>query len=125
MHHDDLVGELQRLLLVVGDEQARHAELAVQLVEPAAQVLAHARVERAERLVEQQHLRPRRERACQRDALALPAGELVRVALAEVRELHELEQLVDPRPLRLPWTPCARRRPNATFSATVMCRNRA
>ena len=56
VHHDDLVRELQRFFLVVGDEQAGDAELAVQLVEPAAQVLAHLRVERAERLVEQQHL---------------------------------------------------------------------
>ena len=56
VHHDDPVGELERLVLIVGDEQARHAELAVELVEPLAQVLADARVERAEGLVEQQHL---------------------------------------------------------------------
>ena len=60
-----------------------------------AQLLAHARVERAERLVEQQHLRLDRERAGERHALALAAGELRRVAVAEVREPDEIQQLVD------------------------------
>ena len=96
VHDDDLVRELERLVLVVGDEQRRHAELAVQLVEPVPQVLAHPGVQRAERLVQQQHARTGRERAGERDALALPAGELVGVAVGERRELHELEQLVDP-----------------------------
>ena len=53
------------------------------------------RVERAERLVEQQHLGLDRERARERDALALAAGELVRIAVGEPVELHEREQLVD------------------------------
>ena len=95
VHHDDLVRELQRLLLVVGDEEARDAELAVELVEPAAQVLADARVEGAERLVEQQDAGLGGERAGEGHALALPAGELVGVALGEGRELDELEQLLD------------------------------
>ena len=94
VHHDDLVGELERLLLVVRHEEAGHAELAVELVEPAPEVLAHLRVERAERLVEQQHLWPRRERPGERHALPLPSGELVGIALGEVRHLHELEQLL-------------------------------
>ena len=42
------------------------------------QLLPHLGVERAERLVEQQHLRLGRERAGQRDALPLAAGELRR-----------------------------------------------
>ncbi len=94
VHDDDLVGDLDRLLLVVRDEDRRDVHLVVQPQQPLAQLLAHARVERAERLVEQQHLRLGRERARERHALPLAAGELRRIALAEPVELHELEQLV-------------------------------
>ena len=52
-------------------------------------------VERAERLVEQQHARLDRKRAGERDALALPAGKLVRKAVGEPIELHELQQRID------------------------------
>ena len=95
VHHDDAVGDLHRLVLVVRDEHARHVHLVVQPAQPAAQLLAHLRVERAERLVEQQHLRLDRERARERDALALAARELVRVAVGDPVELHELQQLHD------------------------------
>jgi hypothetical protein len=47
--------------------------------------LAQLAVERRHRLVEQQELRALGERAGERDALALPAGELVRAALGPVR----------------------------------------
>ena len=53
------------------------------------------RVERAERLVEQQHLGLDRQRAGERHALALAARELRRVAVGEAAQVHELEQLVD------------------------------
>ena len=89
----DLLGDLERLLLVVRDEDRRHVDLVVQAAQPRAQLLAHAGVERAERLVEQQHARLHGERAGQRHALALAAGELRRVARAEVGEPDELEQL--------------------------------
>ena len=97
----------------------------VQAPQPAAQLLAHPRVERAERLVEQQHLRLDGQRAGERHALALAARELRRVALAEVAEADELEQLLD---LGLLLGPSGRLRtvsPNATLSATVMCLNAA
>ena len=55
----------------------------MQATEPDAQLLAHARVESAERLVEQQHLRVDRERAGEPHALPLPAGELCGIAVAE------------------------------------------
>ena len=71
--------------------------LLVQPPQPHAQLLAHGRVERAERLVEQQHARLDGERARERHALALAAGELRRIAVGEAVELHEREQLVDAR----------------------------
>jgi hypothetical protein len=57
--------------------------LVVQPPQPAAQLLAHLGVERAERLVEQQHLRLDRERAGERDALPLPARELRGIAVGQ------------------------------------------
>ena len=94
VHEHDLVGDLHRLLLVVRDEDRRDVHLVVETAQPLAELLPHARVERAERLVEEQHLRLDRERARERHALPLAAGELRRIALAEPLELHELEQLV-------------------------------
>ena len=52
-------------------------DLVVQAAQPRPQLRADLRVERAERLVEQQHPRLDRERAGERHALALAAGELV------------------------------------------------
>ena len=72
--------------------------LVVQAAQPDAQVLAHPRVERAERLVEQQHLRLDGERAGERHALALAARQLGRVAVREAVQVDQLEQLVDARP---------------------------
>ena len=77
VHHHDLLGDVHRLLLVVRDEDRRHVHLVVQAAQPDAQVLAHPRVERAERLVEQQHLGLDGERARERHALALAARQLV------------------------------------------------
>ncbi len=102
VHHDDAVGDLHRLFLVVRHEHRRGVRLLVQPPQPDAQLRAHARVERAERLVQEQHLRFRSERARERHALALPARELRGVAVPEALQLHEVEQVVDARPqLRL------------------------
>ena len=98
VEHHDLVGDLERLLLVVGHEQAGDVHLVVELAEPGAQLLADPGVERAEGLVQEQDLGPGGQRPRQGDALPLPAGELRRVAVGEPLELHQLQQLVGPRP---------------------------
>ena len=51
--------DLHRLRLVVRDEDRRHVHLLVEAAQPVAQLGAHAGVERAERLVEKEHLRLR------------------------------------------------------------------
>ena len=104
--------------------------LVVDLAQPAAQLRAHLGVERAERLVEQQDARLDGERAGERHALALAAGELGRIALLEAGELDEVEQLharasrisALRRPRRAPGRAV---RPKAMLSNTVMCRNSA
>ncbi len=79
------VDERHRLFLVVRHDHERDAELLLQVHQLELRVLAQLLVERAERLVEQQQLRPLHQRARERDALALAAGQLVRLALGELR----------------------------------------
>ena len=63
----------------------------------AAHLDAQLGVEVGERLVEQQHVRLDHDRARDRDALQLAAGELVRPALAIAVELHQLQRALDAR----------------------------
>ncbi len=98
-HHGDPVAHRQRLLLVVRDEDERDPELGLQGLQLDLQVLAQARVERAERLVEEQHLRRQDEGPRERHPLLLPAGELARLPLRVVAELDERERLGHPGPM--------------------------
>ena len=92
VHDHDAVGHLERLLLVVGHEDAGEADLVVQPPQPAAQLLADLGVERAEGLVEEEHARLDREGAGEGDALALAAGELRGQAVGEPVELDHAQE---------------------------------
>ena len=92
--HADLVGERRGVLEVVRDEQDRDVEAGEQLVELRADRGLRVRVERGERLVEEQDLRVARERPRERDTLALAAGELMRPGALEVGDPEPLEVLV-------------------------------
>ena len=78
VEHGEAVAHRQRLLLVVRHVDERDADLALDALELDLHLLAQLEVERAERLVEQQHARAVDDRAGERDALALAAGELRR-----------------------------------------------
>ena len=82
--------------------------------ETRVQLGARDRIERAERLVHQQHRRIGRERARQADALPLAAGQLVRPARAKRRRLEadQRQQFVDARgdTRRVPLRAAAARR---------------
>ena len=69
------------------DDDRGHVHLVVQTPEPGAELLANARIEGAERLVEQEHLGVDRQRAGQRHSLPLAARELRRVALCQTFQL--------------------------------------
>ena len=86
--HRHAVAEQGGLGEVVRHEQRGHARLAQQLAELAARVRARSRVERRERLVEQQRPRLARQRACERHALALAARERGRPAVGQVRHVR-------------------------------------
>src|SRR5207237_6412716 len=69
--------------------------LVVEPTQPDPQLLADARVERPERLVEEEHLRVDGKRASQAHPLPLTARQLRRVPLRVPLQLDELEQLPD------------------------------
>ena len=77
--------EERRLGEVVRDEHHRLAELAEDAAQVLLQVGARERVERAERLVEEEDLRLEEERAHEPHALRLTAGELAGEARERVR----------------------------------------
>ena len=79
---------------VVGDEQVGEAELLLQVLEQVDHLRLDRDVERRDRLVADDQLRLDRERARDADALALAAGELVRIAAHVVGlQADGLEQL--------------------------------
>ena len=95
-HHGEPVGHRQRLLLVVRHVEERDADLALDALQLDLELPAQLRVERAERLVEQEHGRREHESPRERHALLLAARELVRPALPEAAQPDELERLGDP-----------------------------
>src|SRR5207248_3314822 len=101
-HDRDPVAEPQRLRQVVRDEDHRLARLVLQADHLVLHVAADERVERAEGLVVEHHLRVDGERAGKTDALLHPAGELVGELVRAVLEPDELQHLLGARvPLRL------------------------
>ena len=68
---------------------------ALQGLDLVAQAQAHARIERRQRLVEQQQAGRGRERAGQRHALLLAAGKLGGIFRAGIGQADQRQQLVD------------------------------
>ena len=90
----DAISDLEGLLLVMGDEDARDPHLVVKLAEPAPQLLADLGVERTKRLVEEEDARLDCERPREGHPLALPAGKLRGKPRPEAFELDESEEAV-------------------------------
>ena len=94
--HADGAGERGGVLVVVRHDQRRQVEGPQQLLQLEPHRVLRMGVERGERLVEQQHAGVACERPRQGDALPLPAGELARLCVREMRDAEALEQLRDP-----------------------------
>ena len=90
----DAVAHGERLLLVVGDEDEGDAELALQGFQFELHLLAQLEVERPERFVQQQDARLVDQCPGDGDALALAAGELAGLAVADAGQAHQLQHLV-------------------------------
>ncbi|MNS63523.1 hypothetical protein D3C72_966190 [compost metagenome] len=95
VHHGDAVGHQHGFVLIVRDHQRGDAEVALQLAQLGAQMLADAGVEGGHRFVEQQQRRCRRQSAGQRDALLLAAGQLAGVLFLAAGEADQFEHLAD------------------------------
>jgi hypothetical protein len=91
VHDREAVGKAQRLDLVVGDEQHRDAEPALQQLDLHAHLLAQLRVQVAEGLVEQQEVRLVDERPAEGQALHLPAAQHRARAALGAAQAHQVE----------------------------------
>ena len=100
----------------MGDVAERDPEDALEILQLGLHVAAQLEVERAERLVEQQHLGPVDDGARERDALLLAARELARPRLLATAELHERDRLARRARGSRRAGRRASRSPNATFS---------
>ena len=127
VEHRDAVGDGVRLFLVVGDEDRGDTELALQLRAAPAHLDAQLGVEIRQRLVEQQHFGLDHERARERDALLLAAGELRRPAVGERAEADQLERRGDlarrSRRAAISRRPRARRRRSSPPSCAATARS--
>src|SRR5450830_1238676 len=95
VHQEDPVTHGQGFFLVVGDENGGQAQFALDRPDLLAQVFANPRIEGRQRLIEQQQAWTGDQGAGQGHALALAAGQLVRVARGEVVQFHQLEGFHD------------------------------
>ena len=97
IHDDDAVGDVFDDGEIVGDEEVGEAELALQIVQQVDDLRLDRHVERRDRLVGDDELRARGERPGDADALALAAGEFVRIAAHVLdRESDETQKFGDP-----------------------------
>jgi hypothetical protein len=106
----------------VDHEERGGAGGAQDLADLLADLLLEHDVQVAERLVEQQQRRLRRQRAGQRDALLLAAAQLVRGSARVILQPDELQRLQRAVAARPRQRPCS---PNITLSSTVRCGNSA
>ena len=90
VHHGDAVADVAHHRQVVRDEQVGDAELGLQVHQQVDHLRLHRDVERRHRLVADDQLRVQRQRAGDAEALALAAGELVRILGRRLRAQADL-----------------------------------
>ncbi len=78
---------------IVGDEQHCHVEPVAELAQQAKDLELDGNVERRGRLVGDQDVRPAGKRDCDHDALAHPAGKLVRIGAHLKRRIGDADHL--------------------------------
>src|SRR5262245_18936593 len=96
-HHDDPLGEIDRLEYRMGDEDDGLAQRLPEREQVIVEAKARDLVERGERLVHQQELRLGDERTRDRGAHLHAAGELARIALRKAGKSDARERGVDAR----------------------------
>ena len=91
-HDDDAVAERADDLQIVADEEVGEAAPPLQVAQQVDDLPLHGKIERRGRLVEQDEFRVEHQRAGDRDALALAAGEFVREAVERVRVEPDIDE---------------------------------
>ena len=81
IHHGHAVGDVPHDAEVVAQKQHRQLQLLLQVLQELEDLRADRHIERRDRLVGDEHAGAQRQRARNRDALALAAAELVRIAV--------------------------------------------
>src|SRR5690606_31609384 len=94
IHDTDSVGHAEGFFLVMGDENRRNADGALNVADCPAQLLANLRVESPERFIEQQHAWLVRQRTRHRDPLLLSTRQLRGITMVVTFERHELQQFL-------------------------------
>ena len=96
IHDGDARGDVLDDRQVVADEHVSEIEIAAQIREQVQDLRLHRDIERRGRLVADDDLGPHDEGAGDGDALALPAGQLARIAVHEARrQADALEHRAD------------------------------
>ena len=94
VHHCHPIGNVPHHREVVGNEEVREAELVLDALQQVDDLRLDRHVERGNRFIEHEKVGVQSQGAGDADALALPAGKLVRVALrvrrAQPDDLHQL-----------------------------------
>ena len=93
---NDAVCEIERFIEIVGYQQNGGPQPVQKIAEHVLHLRPRERIERAKGLVHEQDLRLRSESAGQADALPLPSGKLMRIAMRKRRriEADQLQQFV-------------------------------
>ena len=127
VHDGDPVAHGQRLLLVVGHVDERDPDLLLERLQLDLERLSQLRVERAQRLVQQQHRRVQDERPGERDPLLLAARELRRLPASRSRSAARARAPLPTRSLDLvlghAWRAGGRRRRCRTRSGAGTARS--
>src|SRR2546423_1072692 len=76
IHQRDVIGHRERFLLIMGDEEERDPHAALQLFQLAADLFAKLRIERGERLIQQQNVGLHDQRTRESDTLTLASRKL-------------------------------------------------
>ena len=94
VENSNAVGQLERFILIVSDEDAGDMHSVVEFAEPAAQFEAHFGIERSKRLIKQQNAGFDRQRTGKSNTLALPSRELGRIPMRLIFELNQPKQII-------------------------------
>lgn len=96
VNNGEAVRHLECLFLIVGDQDGGHGDLLVEFPEPDAELLSDLGVEGAKGFIQEEHPWLNGQGPSQSHALTLAAGKLGGVAVGQMTDAHQLEQLVDP-----------------------------